>query len=103
MRGTPAYLTIHLRDLWVASSSCESTCAGTGNFDSTKSSTFKSLDHDFDITYGSGGAMGIIVEDVVQLAGFSVSNQQFGTSFFSFIVVVTTCQPLSRLCNLDVS
>ena len=45
--------------------------------------------------------MGIVVEDVVQLAGFAVLNQQFGMSF-TLIEVVTTSQPLSRLCNLDV-
>jgi len=57
------------------------TCTGTGNFDSTKSSTFKGLDHDFDVAYGSGEAMGIVVEDVVQLARIAVSNQQFGSVF----------------------
>ncbi|KAH0836320.1 acid protease [Lanmaoa asiatica] len=90
--GTPPYsfdviLDTGSSDLWVASSSCELTCAGTGNFDAAKSSTFKSLSHDFDITYGSGEAVGTLVEDVVQMAGFTVSNQQFGTSLFSMQVV----------------
>lgn len=33
--------------------------------------------------------MGTLVQDVVQMAGFSVLNQQFGT-LFSFMEVVTT-------------
>ena len=99
LRGviTTACLAIVIRDLWVASSNCELTCAGTGNFDSTKSSTFKSLNRDFDITYCSGEASGIMVEDVVQFAGFAVSNQQFGTLLlFPFIEVdfSTTFQAL---------
>lgn len=84
----PAYLASRHRDLWVASSSCELTCAGTGNFDPTQSSTFKSLDHAFNVTYGSGEAMGVLVEDVVRMSGFTVVDQQFGTSSF-YVEVVT--------------
>lgn len=53
-------------------------CTGTGNYDPTKSSTFKSLNRDFDVTYGSGDAIGTLIEDVVQMAGFTVTTQQFG-------------------------
>ncbi|KAG8215009.1 acid protease [Butyriboletus roseoflavus] len=82
--GTPPFpfdvlLDTGSSDLWIASSTCELTCAGTGNFDSAKSSTFKSLEHNFEITYGSGKAIGTLAEDVVQMAGFSVMNQQFGS------------------------
>lgn len=34
--------------------------------------------------------MGTLVEDVVQMAGFTVSNQQFGMLSFAFMEVVTT-------------
>ncbi|KAH7885825.1 acid protease [Phlebopus sp. FC_14] len=82
--GTPPYafdvvLDTGSSDLWVASSSCGSSCAGSANFDPTKSSTFKSLNRDFSVTYGSGDASGTLSEDVVQMAGFSVTNQQFGS------------------------
>ncbi|KAN0088860.1 Aspartic peptidase domain containing protein [Tylopilus felleus] len=82
--GTPPYafdviLDTGSSDLWVASTSCQSMCTGTGNYDPTKSSTFKSLNRDFDVTYGSGDAIGTLIEDVVQMAGFTVTTQQFGS------------------------
>ncbi|KAF9219785.1 acid protease [Gyrodon lividus] len=82
--GTPPYsfdviLDTGSSDLWVASSACQSSCAGTGNFDSAKSSTFHSLNHDFGVTYGSGEVTGTLAEDVVQMAGFTIENQQFGS------------------------
>jgi len=82
--GTPPYpfdviLDTGSSDLWVASSSCDSTCAGSGNFDPAKSSTFKSLNHAFNISYVSGEAAGTLVQDVVQMAGFTVLTQEFGS------------------------
>ncbi|KIJ65105.1 hypothetical protein HYDPIDRAFT_111003 [Hydnomerulius pinastri MD-312] len=82
--GTPPYsfdviLDTGSSDLWVASSTCGTTCEGTGNFDATKSSTFKSLGRDFEVTYGSGEAMGTLSEDVVQMAGFTIQSQEFGS------------------------
>ncbi|KAH7926411.1 acid protease [Leucogyrophana mollusca] len=65
-------------DLWIADTHCDSTCAGTGNFDPSKSSSFQNLSKVFDVTYGSGEAMGTLGQDVVQMAGFSVQKQQFG-------------------------
>ncbi|KAG0705619.1 acid protease [Suillus ampliporus] len=80
--GTPPYpfaviLDTGSSDMWVASSTCQSMCAGTGNFDSTKSSTFKNLTQDFTVTYGSGHAAGTLGQDVVQMAGFTISDQEF--------------------------
>ncbi|KIJ20642.1 hypothetical protein PAXINDRAFT_165539 [Paxillus involutus ATCC 200175] len=66
-------------DLWVASSACQSSCAETENFDSSKSSTFQNLTRAFGVTYGSGEVTGTLVEDVVQMAGFAIKNQQFGS------------------------
>lgn len=48
-------------------------------YTSSVSSTFKNLSEPFSITYGSGAAKGELVSDTVQMAGFSVSNQVFGT------------------------
>jgi len=63
-------------DLWLTSSSCElSACQGIPPFHS--SSTFQNLSTPFSISYGSGEAAGTLGSDVVQMAGFSVSNQVF--------------------------
>lgn len=66
------------RDIWIASSTCQSTCAGTGNFDATKSSTFENLNRQFNVTYESGEAVGTFGRDVIHMAGFTVTNQEFG-------------------------
>ncbi|KAJ3861067.1 aspartic peptidase domain-containing protein [Lentinula novae-zelandiae] len=66
-------------DLWLASSTCtESACEGIATFDSSSSSSFQNKSTEFSITYGSGDAAGTLGEDIVQMAGFSVSNQVFG-------------------------
>ncbi|KZT72002.1 acid protease [Daedalea quercina L-15889] len=86
--GTPAVsfdiiLDTGSSDLWVASS--ETTGASTNipsgiaTFDSASSSTFKSLNQSFSITYDSGEAQGTLAEDTVQMAGFAVSSQVFAT------------------------
>lgn len=81
--GTPPYpfdviLDTGSSDMWIASSACHSTCAGTGNFDSTKSSTFKNTNKSFSVTYNKGYAEGTMGQDVVQMAGFTISDQEFG-------------------------
>ncbi|EIW79050.1 acid protease [Coniophora puteana RWD-64-598 SS2] len=63
-------------DLWVADTSCTA-CGHVAVLDSSSSSTFKNLSEPFQITYGSGQAAGTLGQDVVQMAGFSVSNQVF--------------------------
>ncbi|KAG2346711.1 acid protease [Suillus weaverae] len=80
--GTPPYpfdvvLDTGSSDMWVASSTCQSMCAGTGNFDSAKSSTFKNMNKGFSVTYGKGYAAGTLGQDVVQMAGFTISDQVF--------------------------
>ncbi|KAJ3746966.1 acid protease [Lentinula raphanica] len=66
-------------DLWLASSDCaDSACDGVPTFKASDSSTFQNKSTEFSITYGSGAAAGSLGEDVVQMAGFSVSNQIFG-------------------------
>ncbi|KAJ8594783.1 acid protease [Rhizopogon salebrosus TDB-379] len=65
-------------DLWVADESCVIGCSQIQVFNDQASSTFKNLSQPFQIQYGSGAASGSLVEDVVQMAGFSVPNQVFG-------------------------
>lgn len=80
--GTPAMsfdviLDTGSADLWIAASSCGSACGTSATFDPSTSSSFKNQSTSFAIQYGSGDAEGYIGEDVVQMAGFSVSNQGF--------------------------
>ncbi|KAL4078971.1 aspartic peptidase domain-containing protein, partial [Scleroderma yunnanense] len=64
-------------DLWVADTSCTSSCDKVAVFEAASSSTFKNLSQPFQIVYGSGQASGSLAQDVVQMAGFSISNQVF--------------------------
>jgi cathepsin D len=71
------YLRIcHVSDLWLAGSSCTN-CDGITTFSPSSSSSFQNLGTDFKITYGSGFAEGTMGQDIIQMAGFSVQNQQF--------------------------
>jgi len=65
-------------DLWVASSSCNTGCNGIKSFNPSSSTSFKNNSTPFDITYGSGRAQGYLAQDAVQMAGFSVADQNFG-------------------------
>lgn len=64
-------------DLWVADSSCGTSCNGMNTFTPSQSSSFTNLSTSFSIKYGSGSAQGSLGKDTVQMAGFSVSNQVF--------------------------
>jgi hypothetical protein len=75
-RSPPFYSYLH-SDLWVADSDCVSGCSGVATFNPSTSSTFANSSTPFQITYGSGQASGTLGTDVVQMAGFSVSNQVF--------------------------
>ncbi|KAF7308806.1 Aspartic peptidase A1 [Mycena kentingensis (nom. inval.)] len=83
--GTPAVsfdviLDTGSADLWVAGSSCTQGCSGVPTFDSSASSTFVNSSTDFEITYGSGAAAGVLATDTVQMAGFSVARQTFAVA-----------------------
>ncbi|KAI0295853.1 aspartic peptidase domain-containing protein, partial [Multifurca ochricompacta] len=79
--GTPSQaLTVDIdtgsADLWVPS--------GCGNchgrqFSSTSSSTYRLTNQDFSISYGTGQVSGKLARDVVSIAGFTVSDQAFGS------------------------
>ncbi|KAG6329157.1 hypothetical protein ID866_9933 [Astraeus odoratus] len=80
--GTPAVsfdviLDTGSADLWLADQSCKTGCSGVALYDPSSSSTFQNLSQSFSITYGSGEAAGTLVQDTVQMAGFSVENQVF--------------------------
>lgn len=71
-------------DLFLVSSSCASqACSGLQTYSGSASSTFSSTNQAFSITYGSGAASGVLAKDVVQMAGFQVSQQTFGNVPFS--------------------
>lgn len=80
--GTPAVsfdviLDTGSADLWVAGSSCGTSCGSVSTYNPSSSSTFQNLSTSFDIQYGSGFAAGYVAQDMVQMAGFSVSSQGF--------------------------
>ena len=72
-----ALLIFFPSDLWVADTSCSTGCSEVALFEAASSSTFKDLSQPFEIQYGSGQAAGYFVQDVVQMAGFSIGNQEF--------------------------
>ncbi|KAF9158267.1 Vacuolar protease A [Actinomortierella ambigua] len=68
-------------NLWVPSTHCNSiACFLHRRYDSTSSSTFKQNGTEFAIQYGSGSLEGIISNDVLEVAGIKVKNQDFGES-----------------------
>ncbi|KAG2071567.1 acid protease [Suillus decipiens] len=80
--GTPAVsfdviLDTGSSDLWVASSTCGTSCGSIATYNPSSSSTFQNLSTPFDIQYVVGYAAGYVAQDIVQMAGFSVSNQGF--------------------------
>lgn len=85
--GTPAVsfnviLDTGSSDLWVASTGASTTSnipQDIATFDEKSSTTFKSLNQSFTITYDSGEAQGTLAQDTVQMAGFEVDAQVFAT------------------------
>ena len=84
-------------DLWIADSTCADNCDGIDTFNPSQSSSFTNSSTPFAIKYGSGSAQGFLGKDVVQLGGFSVSNQVFGKSPFSELRNAPDVRPL-QLC-----
>ncbi|KAG1816286.1 aspartic peptidase domain-containing protein [Suillus variegatus] len=80
--GTPAVsfdvkLDTGSSDLWLASSSCGTSCGSVSTYNPSSSSTFQNLSTPFTIQYTSGFADGYVAQDTVQMAGFSVASQGF--------------------------
>lgn len=64
-------------DLWVAGSSCDSSCGRHPEYDSSKSSTYVANGTSFDIMYGSGPVSGYQSVDTLNLGGLTVKSQEF--------------------------
>jgi len=64
------------------SSACGAVCGSSSTYDPTASSTFQNLSTPFEIVYGSGTAAGYLAEDTVEMAGFLVQKQGFGTLLY---------------------
>ncbi|KAH9985819.1 acid protease [Russula compacta] len=76
----PQMLTVDVdtgsADLWVPSGCGK--CYGH-RFEAARSSTFRSTNQEFSITYGTGKVSGKVVTDTVSIAGLTVANQAFGS------------------------
>jgi Eukaryotic aspartyl protease len=77
-------------DLWCNSprsrfcSTSFHSCAASGTYDSTASSTFKYVNSNFKISYTDGSAaMGDYVTDTINIGGQSITNLQFGVGTLS--------------------
>jgi len=64
-------------DLWVASSSCDSSCGRHAKYNSAKSSTYQANGTAFDITYGSGPVSGYESVDILQTGGLNLKDMEF--------------------------
>jgi hypothetical protein len=62
----------------VPSTQCPRTNCPFYRFETTNSSTFKSLNKPFGIQYGIGSVNGTYATDTVTVSGASIANQQFG-------------------------
>ncbi|KAI9486131.1 MAG: aspartic peptidase domain-containing protein [Benjaminiella poitrasii] len=81
--GTPPqYFAVTLdtgsADLWVPSTECPASSCPFYRYDTSKSSTFKSLNKPFNIQYGIGSVNGTYATDTVTVGGVSVAKQQIG-------------------------
>ncbi|CAO0801696.1 unnamed protein product [Mucor circinelloides] len=65
-------------DLWVPSTQCPARSCPFYRFDTSNSSTFKTLNKPFGIQYGIGSVNGTYATDTVSVGGASIPNQQFG-------------------------
>ncbi|KAJ7647390.1 aspartic peptidase domain-containing protein [Roridomyces roridus] len=65
-------------DLWIPNNCTE---CKDGQFKDTKSSTCKRTDKSFSVCYGSGEVSGILMQDVVSMAGLKVYDQFFGAVY----------------------
>ncbi|KAI5784597.1 aspartic peptidase domain-containing protein [Geopyxis carbonaria] len=63
-------------DTWIPSDRCASkACKNLDTFGSKDSSTLKISTSEFDIKYGSGDVMGVVVQDKISFAGFDITAQ----------------------------
>ena len=86
-------------DLWLVDAQCTEGCSGLQAYQSSSSSTFSNDSKPFSVTYGSGQASGFLGQDVVQLAGFEVQNQVFGTFSPSPLLQIVLMAIPSGICD----
>jgi hypothetical protein len=69
-------------DLWVTGAGCTSCTAPGTRFNSTVSSTFRTVGPPggVDISYAVGEVMGQLTSDVVTMGGLTIQSQEFGQS-----------------------
>jgi saccharopepsin len=68
-------------NLWVPSTRCSSIACWLHNkYDNTASSTYRENGTEFAIRYGTGSLEGIISQDVLQVGGIEIEDQDFGES-----------------------
>lgn len=65
-------------DIWVSGSECPETVCPVARFTEASSSTYKTDNSVFNITYGVGQAVGIYATDTITIAGATITDQQFG-------------------------
>ncbi|CEI99828.1 hypothetical protein RMCBS344292_13908 [Rhizopus microsporus] len=65
-------------DLWVPGNTCPAADCPNNLFDPSASSTYKSLNQPFTLTYGIGNVNGTYATDTITVAGATIQNQQFG-------------------------
>jgi len=68
-------------DLFLPASSCDSSCSGHKKYDPSESSTSKSLEKTFSVSYGSGSTVsGMQYTDTVKIVGLTAANQTLGAA-----------------------
>jgi len=66
-------------NLWITSAACNSeACRLHRRFDSVKSDTYKPMDVDMDVQFGTGKVRGSLAQDTVALGPVRVADQTFG-------------------------
>ncbi|ORY73899.1 aspartic peptidase domain-containing protein, partial [Protomyces lactucae-debilis] len=68
-------------DLWVPAADCkDKACLNHSTFGPEDSDTYRASKTDWKIAYGSGAAMGNLVQDTMQFAGLALGPVTFGTA-----------------------
>jgi hypothetical protein len=87
--GTPAVaydiiLDSGSADHLLISSCISQACDSIPTFNPSSSGSFTSTNRASSVTYASGDASGALGKDVVQMGGFELSDQVFGTPFITY-------------------
>jgi len=66
-------------DFWLAAPGCSTCISSTSTFSLSQSSTTKTSNSPFQVTYGSGQVAGRLISDTITLANYSATNQVFAS------------------------